>query len=156
MKIIRFCKKIKKIIEWLPVLWRDEDWDFEYMLDMLEYKLKRISNEIHKNNIIAKEAQREVFIGINQTLDHIKNYRNDTEAFKEIHGDFYIPIDYKHEKLPDGCYRMITINENTRLPLTEEEDEAYGKWLKESYIFQQREWDLIWDTIKKRGQGWWD
>jgi len=34
---------IKNIIRWTPVIWNDEDWDWEYLANILEYKFRRMS-----------------------------------------------------------------------------------------------------------------
>ena len=51
---------------------------------------------------------------------------------------------------------MITWNDDENRPLTEKEDEIYNQWIKDAYDFEQIEWALIFDTIKKEGQKWWD
>lgn len=37
-----FLKKIKKIIDYIPILWNDYDWDYSYIDKILLYKLKRM------------------------------------------------------------------------------------------------------------------
>ena len=49
--------KIIKIVQYLPVLWEDEDWDWNYILVLLRYKLERTSRCIQSNQIIVKEER---------------------------------------------------------------------------------------------------
>lgn len=42
-KIQRFFEKIWKILCYAPLLFRDEDWSPEYMIDLLNYKLRRVA-----------------------------------------------------------------------------------------------------------------
>lgn len=156
MKIKRTIEKIKKIIDYIPILWNDEDWDFEYLLLLLKFKLNRIKKCIHKNDIIVKHEQREIFIGINQAVHHIDNYLNSDEAFEEYVGKMPFEVGFKTEKNNEGYYNLITLNKQTQKPLTKEQDEIYNKYLIDKNNFQQKEWELIFDTIKQEGQKWWD
>lgn len=152
----KIIKKIIKIFEYIPILWNDEDYDFEYLLMLLKYKLQRISKEIYKNDIIVKNEQRDIFIGINQTINHIDNYLRDMDAFEEIYGKLPFDIVFKTKKIDNGSYQLITMNKNKYRPLTDEEEKIYHDYIEESYNFQQNEWNLIFETLKKEGQKWWD
>lgn len=156
MKIRKVIKKIKKIIDYIPILWNDEDWDFEYLLLLLRFKLNKIKDCIHENDIIVKHEQREIFIGINQAMNHIDNYLNSDEAFEEYAPKMPFEASFKTEKNNEGCYNLIILNKQIQKPLTKEEDELYNKYLIDKINFQQKEWELIFDTIKQEGQKWWD
>ena len=58
-KIVRF---VGKVFAYLPVLWRDEDYDYGHILSLLKYKLKRTRLHILKHNIIldAKEVAAQI------------------------------------------------------------------------------------------------
>lgn len=34
---------IKNLIVWFPIIWADRDWDWQFISDMLQFKLKRMS-----------------------------------------------------------------------------------------------------------------
>ena len=44
----RTIRKIKNIIRWLPVLWKDSDWDYYYIFEILKNKLKFQSEHFRK------------------------------------------------------------------------------------------------------------
>jgi hypothetical protein len=46
-----FFYNIKRIIEWIPILWNDRDWDYGYLLLILEFKLKRMRLNITRGGI---------------------------------------------------------------------------------------------------------
>lgn len=46
---MRVLKKIKKIIDYIPILWNDYDWDYSYIDKILLYKLKRMKKVFDKN-----------------------------------------------------------------------------------------------------------
>ena len=40
---------IKNVIRWAPVIWRDADFDWEYLAHVMEYKLRRMSKNFGAN-----------------------------------------------------------------------------------------------------------
>lgn len=135
---MRVIKKIIKIIEYIPILWRDEDWDYEYLLDLIVFKLKRMQKCIARNAVVTPNTIREISIGINQTIDHIENFCDKScDRFESIYGESPIKITFGQK-------------------LTEEEDEIYTEYIMKHYNFENSEWNAIWDTIKEEGRKWWD
>lgn len=45
----KFGRFIKRLFRWLPVLWRQEEWDSGYIYDILDVKLKELRNKNHIN-----------------------------------------------------------------------------------------------------------
>lgn len=39
---MRLLNNIIRVIQWIPVIWRDADWDYEGLLDIIEYKVRRM------------------------------------------------------------------------------------------------------------------
>jgi len=58
---IEQCKKLSELEGWsktmdyYPVLSKDNDWDYGFLLDLIRFKLKRMSNYFHTHNIIENE-----------------------------------------------------------------------------------------------------
>jgi predicted acetyltransferase len=58
---IQKCKKFsevkqwKKTMEYYSVLSKDEDYDYGFLLDLISFKLKRMSNYFHTHNIVVGE-----------------------------------------------------------------------------------------------------
>ena len=51
---------------------------------------------------------------------------------------------------------MATWNEDEDRQLNDEEEKIYTQYIINSNDWQQKEWEAIFDTIKKEGQKWWD
>lgn len=152
-KIKRFILKIIKIFQYLPILWQDEDYDFEYLLLLIKFKIQRIKKEIIKNNIIVKDEQDSISKSINETIFHIDNYLNSYEVFDKHYRDKYLDFEIAH-KCDDN--RIVTYNKNTGRELTEEEENKYFIYLQAMYSYETQEWNAIWDSIKAEGSSWWD
>lgn len=40
--VSNFFRRIKKLIDYAPIIWRDEDWDHAFLLDLLHFKMRRM------------------------------------------------------------------------------------------------------------------
>jgi hypothetical protein len=38
-KIKEFIRKIKNLIRWTPIIWKDRDWDYYFIYEILKHKL---------------------------------------------------------------------------------------------------------------------
>jgi len=45
-----FIEFLERLYKWLPVLWRDRNWDYAFILDVLEHKIKLTREYIGKYN----------------------------------------------------------------------------------------------------------
>lgn len=48
--VIDIYLRIKNIFRWLPIIWKDKDWDQSYIYKILKFKLENQSKYIIKNN----------------------------------------------------------------------------------------------------------
>lgn len=126
-KIKRFIGKILRIIDYIPVLWRDEDWDFEYIFPILRKKVDRVGKCIKNNNIILNSEN--VYQETRDLLQAIDNYSNCDKLYTSIYDE-----PEKYEKFFNS------------------EREYFIKMQE----FEIDRWNEIWDMLKKKGLGWWD
>ncbi len=128
-------KKIKKLIEWLPIIWKDEDWDFAYLLILIKYKLSRMEKIIGSNKSFAAQWEdRKLELVKAQLL--ISNYQDDPVDewilhFNRWHGP---ELGFKDCDNAKACHKANTA----------------------SYKRERRNWASIWNHISKYGEGWWD
>ena len=58
---INQCKSLKELKSWEKtfsyhnILKDDEDWDYDFLLDLIEFKLKRMSQYFHNHRIVENE-----------------------------------------------------------------------------------------------------
>lgn len=155
MRVKAFIEKIIKIIKYLPVLWKDEDWDFEFLLLLIKFKITRMRDCIYKNNIIVPHERRRIFIGMNQAINHIDNYLQEFDVYEQNNK---LPFNYEYRTEPNsnGTYGIKIYNTDENRALNEQEDKLYNEYLINAYKWQQNEWNLIFDTIKSEGENWWE
>jgi hypothetical protein len=130
--MIQVYKNIVRIIEWIPILWKDRDWDYAFILRLLHYKLERTRDCIVRNNIIvdANKVADEINHSLEQ-LDKIINNEADDEWYKHF-----------TESHPDGHYGEPCMSCKYLLSLTE---------IKENML-----WYDFWIDLRLNIRGWWD
>lgn len=155
-KIKRIFKKIYKILCYLPLLWRDEDWDYEYMLLLLRHKINNLGTTILSNDII-KESK-DVYNSTQEVVKAIDKFLKADEVFADLYSD-------KYDYIADRVYHDTIYNDDNTTslkamvdgrPTSEEEDDLLTKFYQDMIKFEQEAWDNIWDLIKQHGRTWWD
>lgn len=130
----KFGRFIKRLFRWIPVLWRQEDWDYAYMYAVLKLKMQEIQKCLKEDDlhVDAPKYVRQIEI----CLKYMDRF---------INSDNY--IDYPHEevkfeKLENGCYRMIT-------------SEASQKVALKHYYFEEHSYEKFWKRFVQWHRNWW-
>lgn len=139
--IIRFFKNIQyffydlrygieNIFKYLPIIWKDRDWDYIYLLDLLYFKLKKMQKCISKYSCTV-DADKDVE-NIQKTIDLIKIY-NDFDNFA-----YYT-------------------NEIDKIENSDIEDKEYyvHRYYKAIYDLEEATFEGIFYYLSKNLRGWW-
>lgn len=126
MRLIRF---LKRLIRWLPVLWKQEEWDYSYLYDLIEFKLKELKQALEKDKL--HKDSNEYAKQILDCLTYLDKYRN---------WDKYLDF-------PENCC-MINNNELAYI-------EDFVKLLGVIEKFEQTNYRLFWKTFIKYHRNWW-
>ena len=155
-KIKRFIRRITKLITFLPVIWKDEDWDFYYLLVLVSVKLTFMKDYFQHSGIITEEDTNKIITGIDETLNAIKDFVN-ADKYGIHRTECPIEIDLSTEKIKNSTnYRVVTVNKATGKELTEEEEKVYHKYLSDCVEEENSYWNKIFETLKREGRSWWD
>lgn len=156
MFLFRFIRKIIKVIQWIPILWNDEDYDYSYLLEIIKYKLKRIKACLWNNAYIEHKALRDTIVDINKCISAIEEYHNADEVFEEYFEKQPINISYINRDKDNGYSEFVSINLDTNKQLTDKENHIYCEWIRRKNDFEQKKWNEIWNRLKEYGQSFWD
>lgn len=139
--ISRFLKKIWRFIlrlfRWLPLLWNQEEWDYEYVYDLIEMKMKELRKEMSKDFWHDQKVVQKSIKQINICLAHLDRWRNWTNYY------YYPMDDVYHESTENGCYQMKYSSEV-------KEKQRLG-----AHDFEQNHYNKFWRDFLKWHQGWW-
>ena len=146
--IRRFPKIIKANIEMLYAFnkggWYN-DWDYDFLYEMIIWKLDRIRSCIRDNDIIV-EADK-VYNEITEALEQWKIYKDPESVMTKPK--------WMEERLEEamrkGNYEGVLNPDLTEEQLNEEK-EYYTNF----YKTEQKAWNKFHDLLKKHAQGWWD
>ena len=98
-------RRIKHILNWLPILWGDRDWDYDFLLRIMEFKLNRMANCIEKNNHLLYNDQYVREMRVCATLlNRIREDKycyNEREDLNRVDKKSYLRVLRKAEKIKD-------------------------------------------------------
>lgn len=135
-KVGRF---ILRVIRWIPVLWKQEEWDFGYTYDILKHKILEIRKNIEKDTWHAKECVNQEIQEIDSVLDHLDKFLNWTS---------YIEI----PEPPEDFQRMVPTEDGMyTMEFTDGEHKAY----EEANKFEEEHYNAFWNELREHSGNWW-
>lgn len=156
MKFIRrLYEFLVKVCQYIPILWHDRDWDYAYILILLQFKLKRTRECIIKNDIILESNL--VAEEIKQCEDCIERILNDEYCKEEEENLESIDGAPKLDFTPtsDSNYQEMKIIYPKALSNEEARERRMELYLKQEKC-KQEDYDLLFKMLREKIQGWWD
>lgn len=157
--------KIKNLIKWWPIVKDDQNYDYDYFLKVLEFKLRRLQSylESHKTQTMSALRKSQE---IKKVADAIHRYCDDDycwwmyNALENEHGkikDHWKPYDGKCDEFPDetdliefdGFYFTHSDNQAHALDL-------WSRINERARDLKQQDFEFVFDALKEQLQGWWD
>lgn len=133
----KFGRFILREIRWTSVLWNQEEWDFEYIYDLLEMKMKELKKDMCKDTWHDQKVIQRSIKQIDICLARLDRWRNWTSHY-------YYPIDdVYYKKTENGCYTL------------EYKSEINEKQRSGANDFEQKNYDKFWKDFLKWHRGWW-
>lgn len=160
-------RKISRIVWWIPVLWKDEDWDHRYILTILDKKLERTRDAIKNGHGDDEQWINPRCAEIDEARDLLSIVLKDEFVESEFNS-FYEK--YGHIKMIDrevdpktGCIRCDMVYEKTIMPdgtiNKEILEEAHEEIRRLSAIEEERRgeaYQKLFSSISKNIRNWWD
>jgi hypothetical protein len=155
MKIYR---KIKRLIRYIPVLWKSEDFDYHYSLELFKMKLEDIASFLESDRTWSATAKHDAS-RIRMTLrlmDKVYDEEYSMEYLRELE-DLYGPdINnlriVKSDKEDSHTLKYPWQDMENSYEIRERRDKL---WIK-SYEKQKRAHKLLWKLVEHNIQHWWD
>ena len=158
MKFLRRIKEgIINIVDWLPVVWRDRDWDQAFLYEVLRFKLGRmerfqrerghsvefkgIAGEIGLCVKLLDRIIKDDYL-VNALNPHERKWGEAEITHTPIEGSEYVSIDVRVLGL-EGKYKEL------------EEAGRLSRYHHSDYMRRQ-DIDMLFDTMKRYVECWWD
>ncbi len=150
---------IKNLIEWFPIIWNDRNWDYSYIYLMMRHKLHLTEQliRIHGMHIHHKQDAD----GIRKCvllLDRLIADEYHENVMKPHHkkwGEGKLNF-HDLEDEPDMCELTIDYpNVNTKEDKIQE-GKDFKHFVKMEQNLRQQDLDMLFNTMAKKIQSWWD
>lgn len=152
--------QIKNLIRWVPIIWKQYNFDYSYAIEVFKFQLANIADHMESDNALTMSApvRAEKIRTIIRLMDRVYNEEYDTEYQDEIER-LYGPREINWEDSDkEGCSRYTGyIYEKEYTPkqleaISKHETRLY----KESQEKQERAHKLLWKLIEFYIRGFWD
>ena len=132
-KSVRFIARLGR---WLPVLWNQEDWDYEYIYDLLITKMNELKKDMSKDYWHDQKTIQRGIKQIDICLRRLDMYRNWPDYY------YYPMDDIYYEPTENDCMKMCyasEVNEKQRLGAVKFEEDNFRKFWRD-FIRWHRGW----------------
>ena len=149
---------IENLYNWIPVIWRDRDWDQYFLLETLRFKISNMERYFRKcgHHVGANKDANNMSMCV-EALHRIIEEDYHKEAFKEHEKKWgeaslkFIDSDKK------GFKQLLIERPNVKTKEDEEQERKDFRYcLKEEERLTQQDIDYLFDMLKKHIREWWD
>ena len=158
-KINRFFRNVRNVIRWIPTLYKDREWDYSFMLEIEQKKLKNMIKWYEQNDygistsgpMTVKQMKLAV-----RLLDIILEKEN--FWFIDYPEDYEFVVDHKYQPLPETSF-VIEKYINTK------NYKRFFSWLNDSAMKSpswkidlriRKAWYLYHKLREQYMMNWWD
>ena len=160
----RKWSQIKRVIDFLPLIWKGYDWDYSYAIEVFQHQLKRMADHIGSDKAWGVEHKRTAS-RIRTAIELMDKVYDEEYAMEhmdmidKLYGRTKYDFVESDEKDENGYpyFEWIKTNE---LAVDEEHQKEIDEVRQQMFILgqekQKRAHKLLWDFIEHNIQRWWD
>lgn len=158
-KVRRFFKKVKRVIDFIPMIWKGYDFDYRYSIDLFQYQLKRTADFLESDQAVTMDANiraKRIRTAV-ELLQKVYDEEYGCEyqdKLKEMYGENV--LEWSLEDTGSGDGSSFIKYEYEKWDNAEEVYETRRKLYRESQEKQKRAEELVWKFISHNIRGWWD
>ena len=162
-KTRRFVLKCKKVLQFLPIVWRHEDWDSAYTLEFMSYLFKRMYTAVYVEGHHVEHPKHKRRLKVATELLKRMSKGDYTAGHLEYLERTYGQIDYQFKTTVDekSGRRYTTMVDETETSLEPSKAKIYKK-LKSHYFgkhednMYKQDMEMFCKILKKDCRHWWD
>ena len=155
----RFFRRVKRVMDFLPMIWKGYDFDYRYAIELFQYQLKRTADMMESDQAMTVNADiraRRIRTAV-ELLEKVYNEDYGCEyqdKLKDLYGENV--LDWWFEDTGDGDDSSYLRYRYEKWDNAEEITEVKHKLYKESQAKQKRAEELVWKFISHNIRYWWD
>jgi len=150
--IYNLTQGIRNIIYWLPVIWRDRNWDYSYFLEILRHKLYAIRLDIPNWTRAEKEKDEENIEYVISLIDAVVNDEYEKQAFDK-HRQHWGSPKVVFESIDDKFSEMTFVYPEASSQA--EAGEQLSRLLREAMRKRQEAINILFGIIRDSFETWW-
>jgi hypothetical protein len=152
-------QQIKRVIDFLPIIWKGFDFDYRYSLELFQKQLERQEKFFKSGKAYVSDAKHNasrIRTAI-ELIDKVYDDRYETEWVAKIEEQFgEDALDWEFEDTGDGTGSSFITNKYEKWDNAEEIKLVKRKLIKQSREKQKRAEKLLWEFIGHNIRYWWD
>ena len=159
----RKWRQIKNVIGWIPVVWKQFDFDYQYSLEVFKHQLLKQAKYMESDKAygVNSHIDAQKIRMVVRLMDKVYNEEYACEyqqKLKDTYGEDVIDWVFHDSIEIEECHEIVWKYEedNKYEPLRDEINENYDKWFKESQAKQERAHKLLYKLLEFYIRGWWD
>jgi hypothetical protein len=157
----RKYRQLRRVVDFLPIIWKGYDFDYIYALDLFKHQLKRTADFLESDKaytVDAKQRAKRIRTAL-ELMEKVYNEEYGAE-YLDVIEQLYGKTNYEFIKLEDDSSDLYTMKTTNELAVTPEHqkqiNEVSSEMAKLCRERQRRAHKLLWDFIEHNIQGWWD
>jgi hypothetical protein len=151
-----FYQRVKRLIEFTPIVWNSYDWDYQYSIDLFKFQLLRTAKYLEKYGHLENSkynAQR--IRTVCRLMDKVYNEEYQDEAYDKL-TKLYGKAAFRFETVPtEGDIYSLKMKYES-YPNAEEIRKTSQEYIKKAQEKQEKAHRLLWKLIEHNIRGWWD
>ena len=158
-RVNQFFRRLKRLIQFIPHIWRGYDFDYRYAVDLFTYQLGRTADFLESDRaftISADQNAKRIRTAI-KLLNKVYEEEYSCEyqdKLKELYGPDVLKWWFEDTGSGDGSSYIRFAYE--KRDNADEIGEMKSKLFKESQAKQERAHQLAWSYIAHNIRNWWD
>jgi len=157
--IKQFFRRLKRTIDFLPIIWKGFDFDYRYAIELFQYQLERTADFMESDRANTVDADKRAkrirtAIALMEKVyeeDYACEYQ---DKLKELYGQNVLgfrfePTEYNN----DTSYLKW---EFEYWDNAEEIKQVHDKLYSEAQLKQQKAERILWKFLEHNIRGWWD
>jgi hypothetical protein len=163
MMIFRqFIRKVKRVIDFLPIIWKGHDFDYHYAVELFKYQLERMADffESDKAYGVESKIQAQRIRTIIKLMDKV--YEDEygmqyIDQIQKLYGEEKFEWIRVEDERCKGCYTYKITHANAIDEQHQKEILEVREQMAKFYAHKQkRAHKLLWQMIEHRIRWWWD
>lgn len=148
-KILIFKESCERLFKWFPILYRDRDWDQNFLFEIIQFKMKCMRDHLDKFGD-------EVWVSRQRKIKQLKTCEMLLERLmNNNYCEFeYDEINKKYGKVRlgrKGMYRAKALREKDK----KEELKEFRRLMRKEKLMYKQDMDLFCKIFSKHSGGWW-